>query len=104
MNNRDSYLRRAVRGAIAMLDDTPERDSVLAYHFAVGLAMQPEGTVARAIPQIIKDGIWALHHTANTMASEGEILLEDYANQQITAALVACEAGIRLIPGGAPVA
>lgn len=83
-----------------MLDDEPEQTSILSYHFAVGLVIQPQGMGLTTVSQTTKDGIWALHHTAHTMASEGEILLEDYSNQQIAAALAACETSIRLVAGG----
>jgi hypothetical protein len=83
-----------------MLDDDPDQTSLLSYHFAIGLAVQPQDAEIAPVPQITKDGIWALHHTAHKMALDGEILLEDYSNQQIAAALAACETGIRLLAGG----
>lgn len=95
-----AYLRRAVRGAVALMEDGAGTDSITAYHLAVGIMVQPPGKESATVPKLVQDGIVALHETAHAMADDGVILLEDYANEKLVAALVMCEARILLLPGG----
>ena len=71
----DLFLRRAVSGAVGMMrSGAGDIGALLAFHYAIGLAVQgPSSIHGKSIPRITKDGFDLVHATAHQMADEGVI-------------------------------
>lgn len=80
----DAYLRRCVLAASQMMDCNASFSEVVAFHYAVGLALMGTQTGNGVlVPQITKNGLDALHAAAHALAEETDFDLSLYSTQTI---------------------
>ena len=99
----DTYLRRAVlAAAVLMSGDSPEDRAgaaeMAAFALAVGLALQPDGPLeGTPLPEIVLDGLDAMHATAHLL-DESEIMpVGAYANELIAGLTQGARTSVQII-------
>lgn len=97
MDSVDVFLRRAVGAAVQMMDGEASTEQLMAFHYAVGLALMGEGVRQEVpIPQIAKNGLDALHAAAHMMSDQG-FDIDRYCTKQIAEMHTICEFGLIML-------